>query len=215
MRTYGQPSGQLNMYIFLISQNISADLKGPKQKYKLHYGRCTGLLFRAATQLHKMCWNRKCFKRFLLDILFHKYCFFFFCRKSLMGSNTLIIMFMMAFALLLNLIFARNSFELDTLTCTSHDFCHCIRNVLLCNKTNDNFLLPKNIALREEIVSISLQGERFSVEIPDTYYNHSWSAIKHFEVIGSRGILSLPLSFTQSLKNLTILRVRNSNLSFI
>ena len=132
-----------------------------------------------------------------------------------MGSNTLIIMFMMAFALLRNLIFARDSFELDTLTCTSHDFCHCIRNVLLCNITNDNFILPENIALREEIVSISLQGEKFSVEIPDTYYNNSWSAIKHFEVIGSRGILSLPLSFTQSLKNLTILRVRNSNLSFI
>ena len=31
---------------FLISQNISADLKGPKAKYKLHYGRCTGPLFR-------------------------------------------------------------------------------------------------------------------------------------------------------------------------
>ena len=28
--------------IFLISQNISADLKGPKVKHKLHYGRCTG-----------------------------------------------------------------------------------------------------------------------------------------------------------------------------
>ena len=32
----------------LISQNIFADLKGPKEKYKLHYGRCTGLIFRAA-----------------------------------------------------------------------------------------------------------------------------------------------------------------------
>ena len=38
----------LNILKFLISQNISADLKGPKEKYKLHYGRCTGLLFRAA-----------------------------------------------------------------------------------------------------------------------------------------------------------------------
>ena len=34
----------LNRYFFLISQNISADLKGPKIKYKLHYGRCTGPL---------------------------------------------------------------------------------------------------------------------------------------------------------------------------
>ena len=40
----------LNIYKFLISQNISADLKGPKEKYKLHNGRCTGLLNRAATQ---------------------------------------------------------------------------------------------------------------------------------------------------------------------
>ena len=27
----------LNLKYFLISQNISADLKGPKVKYKLHY----------------------------------------------------------------------------------------------------------------------------------------------------------------------------------
>ena len=27
---------------FLISQNISADLKVPKVEYNLHYGRCTG-----------------------------------------------------------------------------------------------------------------------------------------------------------------------------
>ena len=27
----------LNLYYFLISQNISADLKGPKVKYKLNY----------------------------------------------------------------------------------------------------------------------------------------------------------------------------------
>ena len=40
----------LNIYKFLISQNISADLQGSKEKYKPHYGRCTGLLFRAATQ---------------------------------------------------------------------------------------------------------------------------------------------------------------------
>ena len=32
----------LNLWYFLISQNISADLKWPKVKYKLHYGRCTG-----------------------------------------------------------------------------------------------------------------------------------------------------------------------------
>ena len=44
----------LNIY-FLISQNISADLKGPKDKYKLHYGRCTWLLFRAATQHNTSC----------------------------------------------------------------------------------------------------------------------------------------------------------------
>ena len=43
----------LNIYFFLISQNISADLKGPKVKYKLHYGRCTGPLFRAAVTTNK------------------------------------------------------------------------------------------------------------------------------------------------------------------
>ena len=32
----------LNICKFLISQNIFADLEGPKEKYKLHYGRCTG-----------------------------------------------------------------------------------------------------------------------------------------------------------------------------
>ena len=40
----------LNQLCFLISQNISTDLKGPKVKYKLHYGRCTGPLFRDATR---------------------------------------------------------------------------------------------------------------------------------------------------------------------
>ena len=38
----------LNLQYCLISQNISADLKGPKVKYKLPYGRCTGLFLRAA-----------------------------------------------------------------------------------------------------------------------------------------------------------------------
>ena len=32
----------LNLSYFLISQNISAELKGPKVKNKLYYGRCTG-----------------------------------------------------------------------------------------------------------------------------------------------------------------------------
>ena len=32
----------LNLKYFLNSQNTSTDLKGPKVKYKLHYGRCTG-----------------------------------------------------------------------------------------------------------------------------------------------------------------------------
>ena len=40
----------LNIYKYLISENIFADLKGPKEKYKLHYEWCTGPLFRAATQ---------------------------------------------------------------------------------------------------------------------------------------------------------------------
>ena len=31
----------LNNHLFLISQNIQAGLKGPKIKYKLHYGWCT------------------------------------------------------------------------------------------------------------------------------------------------------------------------------
>ena len=49
----------LNIQNFLISQNISTDLKGPKEKYKLHYGRCTGLLFRAATQHNTSCSDNK------------------------------------------------------------------------------------------------------------------------------------------------------------
>ena len=32
----------LNLSYFLISQNISTDLKGSKLKYKLHFGWCTG-----------------------------------------------------------------------------------------------------------------------------------------------------------------------------
>ena len=48
----------LNIY-FLISQNISADLKGPKVKYKLHYGRCTGPLFRAVTRHNTSCSENK------------------------------------------------------------------------------------------------------------------------------------------------------------
>ena len=49
----------LNIYKFLISQNISTDLQGPKEKYKLHYVRCTGLLFRAATQHNASCSDNK------------------------------------------------------------------------------------------------------------------------------------------------------------
>ena len=49
----------LNIYKFLISQNIFADLKGPKEKYKLHYGRCTGPLLRAATQHNASCSDNK------------------------------------------------------------------------------------------------------------------------------------------------------------
>ena len=49
----------LNIYKFLISQNIFADLKGPKEKYKLHYGRCTGPIFRAATQHNASCSDNK------------------------------------------------------------------------------------------------------------------------------------------------------------
>ena len=49
----------LNIQNVLISQNISTDLKGPKEKYKLHYGRCTGLLFRAATQHNASCSDNK------------------------------------------------------------------------------------------------------------------------------------------------------------
>ena len=46
----------LNLYIF---ENISADLKGPKVKYKLHYGRCTGQLLRAATRHNTSCCDNK------------------------------------------------------------------------------------------------------------------------------------------------------------
>ena len=44
---------------FLISQNISPDLQGPKEKYKLPFERCTGLLFRAATQYNASCSENK------------------------------------------------------------------------------------------------------------------------------------------------------------
>ena len=30
--------------VFSVSQNISSGIKGPKEKYKKHYGRCTELL---------------------------------------------------------------------------------------------------------------------------------------------------------------------------
>ena len=36
---------------FLFSQNILTDLKGPKEKCKLHYGRCTGLLLHEIMKL--------------------------------------------------------------------------------------------------------------------------------------------------------------------
>ena len=40
---------------FLISQNTFADLKGPKMKYKLHYGWCMGRRFTAATLHNTSC----------------------------------------------------------------------------------------------------------------------------------------------------------------
>ena len=49
----------LNQIYFLISLNISADLKGPKVKYNLHYGRCTGPLFRGATPKHRSILQRR------------------------------------------------------------------------------------------------------------------------------------------------------------
>ena len=45
----------INLHYFLISQNISTDLEGPKVEYKLHYGQWTGPLFRAATR-HNASW---------------------------------------------------------------------------------------------------------------------------------------------------------------
>ena len=42
----------MNLNRCFLNSYISADLKGPKVKYKLHYGRCTWPLFRDATQ-HK------------------------------------------------------------------------------------------------------------------------------------------------------------------
>ena len=38
---------------------MSADLKGPKVKYKLHHGRCTGPLFRNATRHNTSCSDNK------------------------------------------------------------------------------------------------------------------------------------------------------------
>ena len=38
-----------------ISENIHADLKGPKVKYKLQYGWCTGRRFTAATRHNTSC----------------------------------------------------------------------------------------------------------------------------------------------------------------
>ena len=43
---------------FLSSLNIIADLKGPSVKYNLHYGWCTGRLFRATTW-HNTSWSNK------------------------------------------------------------------------------------------------------------------------------------------------------------
>ena len=45
----------LNQSLFLTSKNIHADLKGPKIKYKLHYGWCTGRRFTAATRYNTSC----------------------------------------------------------------------------------------------------------------------------------------------------------------
>ena len=45
----------LNQSFILISQNIHADLKEPKIKYKLDYGWCTGRRFTAATLHNTSC----------------------------------------------------------------------------------------------------------------------------------------------------------------
>ena len=45
----------LNNHLFLISQNIIADLKGPSIKYRLHYDWCTGRRFTAATRHNTSC----------------------------------------------------------------------------------------------------------------------------------------------------------------
>ena len=119
-----------------------------------------------------------------------------------------------AFVILLNLLFACKGNGLKTLTCTNYKFCSCVGNHLLCNITDANFVLPSNISLGEAIESMTIQGDGYSVNIPDKYYSESWSILKSFELIGSssRNRLSLPLNFTQALKNLTIFRIRSSNL---
>ena len=48
----------LTNHLFLISQNIHADLKGPKIKYKLHCGWCTGRRLTAATVQHQLQWRQ-------------------------------------------------------------------------------------------------------------------------------------------------------------
>ena len=53
MKTCLEYIGQ-NIYEFLNSQNFSANLQGPKENYKLQYGRCIGLLFGAAKQKRKL-----------------------------------------------------------------------------------------------------------------------------------------------------------------
>ena len=45
--------------MFLISQNITTDLKGPNLKYKLHYGRCTGPVYTDATRHNASCSDNK------------------------------------------------------------------------------------------------------------------------------------------------------------
>ena len=117
-----------------------------------------------------------------------------------------------AFVILLNLLFVCKGNGLNTLTCTNYKFCSCVGNNLLCNITNANFVLPSNISLGEAIESMTIQGDGYSVNISDKHYSDSWSVLKRFELIGRRNRLSLPLNFTQALKNLTIFRVSNSNL---
>lgn len=75
--------------------------------------------------------------------------------------------------------------------------------------------MPSYITMQAGLSVFVIHGKNYSIDIPNKVYDVSWSSVQRLEVSGSQKNFTLPYNFTKTLHNLTLLRLRNSNLTGI